>query len=346
MDKELLISVVIPVYNVEPYLRKTLDSIIAQGGDDFEVLLVDDGSKDSSGKICDEYAERNDNIHVIHVKNGGVGRARNIGIEHAKGKFLQFIDSDDFLDEGLYDKFRLSLQAYPDIDACYFGLKDYPYETQGEHIPISGLYCNESDKDDGKHSLSDIYLMAKKRYLFFFPTTKFFTREIICRHKLRFREDLHYFEDYLFNLQFFKYVQKVYAIGDAAYYNYVHHPGEHLGGKYSPSHTIVEVAREIFERSELLPMSEELHRMNVLEYYNNLLHAVDSTCNAMAVGEERNTMKYIDTLLNEIDRLGYYSAFKEFLGKRKYMLVFRNRYSVYLIHRIRMLLLYLSNCRN
>lgn len=346
MDKELLISVVIPVYNVEPYLRRNLDSIMAQGGDDFELILVDDGSTDKSGIICDEYAAQSQKVRVFHVANGGVGKARNIGIEHAKGRFVQFVDSDDFIDEGLYDRFRETIKKHQDIDACFFGLKDYPYEPHGEHIPVEGLYTDEHGNEVDKHSLSDIYLVAKKRFLFFFPTTKFFTRRIIADYNLRYREDLHYFEDYLFNLQFFEYVKKVYAIGGKAYYNYVHHPGEHLGGRYTPACTIVKVAREIFDRSEMLSMSNELHLCNVYEYYNNLLHAIDSTYDVKAKGKERCAMIYIDNLFHEIDKLGYYQGFKKSLGIRRFMFLLKNKYAVYILHYVRILLLHYFNSRN
>ena len=107
----------------------------------------------------------------------------------------------------------------------------------------------------------------------FLSTTKIFKSSIIKEKQIRFREDIHYYEDYLFNLQFFYYATAVYAIGSKAYYNYVHHSGEHLGGKYSPSSVVVDVARYIYRLSEKLPMSVELHKYNVMEYYNSLLHA-------------------------------------------------------------------------
>ena len=91
------VSVVIPVYNVEKYLVQCLDSVVAQDYKDIEVILVDDGSTDSSGLICDEYAKKYQFIDVIHKKNGGLGYARNTGIERAKGDYITFIDSDDIV---------------------------------------------------------------------------------------------------------------------------------------------------------------------------------------------------------------------------------------------------------
>ena len=91
-----VVSVIVPVYNVEPYLAQCINSILSQSFEDFEVLLVDDGSKDKSGGICDEYAARDSRIRVFHKENGGLSSARNFGLNRANGKYVMFIDSDDF----------------------------------------------------------------------------------------------------------------------------------------------------------------------------------------------------------------------------------------------------------
>ena len=90
------ISVIIPVYNTEKYLHRCIDSVLAQTYQDFELLLIDDGSKDSSGAICDEYAAKDTRVRVFHKENGGVSDTRNYGLDLAQGKYLMFLDSDDF----------------------------------------------------------------------------------------------------------------------------------------------------------------------------------------------------------------------------------------------------------
>lgn len=96
-----LVSVIIPVYNVEKYLARCIQSVCGQSYQGLEIILVDDGSKDKSGVICDEYAERDGRIKVIHKENGGLGDARNAGVEKAEGKYLLFVDSDDRIHENL-----------------------------------------------------------------------------------------------------------------------------------------------------------------------------------------------------------------------------------------------------
>ena len=105
---DILVSVILPVYNVEKYLIKCLDSVIRQTYQKLEIILVDDGSTDSSGKICDEYANKDGRIKVFHKKNGGLSDARNYGIERSTGEYLAFIDSDDYVDDD-YIEFLMNL---------------------------------------------------------------------------------------------------------------------------------------------------------------------------------------------------------------------------------------------
>ncbi|MGL5903256.1 MAG: glycosyltransferase family 2 protein, partial [Cetobacterium sp.] len=97
------ISIIVPVYKVEPYLRRCIDSILNQTFTNFELILVDDGSPDRCGEICDEYAKKDCRIKVIHKKNGGLSSARNIGLNIAKGDYIGFVDSDDWIDADMYE---------------------------------------------------------------------------------------------------------------------------------------------------------------------------------------------------------------------------------------------------
>lgn len=115
------ISVVIPVYNVEKYLSECLDSVIYQTYKNLQIILVDDGSTDSSGKICDEYAEKDDRITVVHQSNAGAGAAKNTGLELIDGDYFSIIDSDDYIELDMYEKMVNSLEKYnSDIAQCLF----------------------------------------------------------------------------------------------------------------------------------------------------------------------------------------------------------------------------------
>lgn len=109
-----MISVIVPVYNVEPYLRKCLDSILAQTYRDLEILVIDDGSTDGSGEICDEYVEKDERIKVFHTENRGLSAARNLGIDNANGEWIGFVDSDDWVEQDFCKipyEYALSYQA-------------------------------------------------------------------------------------------------------------------------------------------------------------------------------------------------------------------------------------------
>lgn len=119
MNQKPLISVVVPVYNVEKYLNKCLDSIIGQTYSNLEIILVDDGSTDNSGVICDVYKEKDSRIRVVHQKNQGLSGARNAGINNANGELLGFVDSDDYIVENMYERLlEVLLQNDAEISIC------------------------------------------------------------------------------------------------------------------------------------------------------------------------------------------------------------------------------------
>lgn len=110
--KEVLISIVIPVYNTEKYLRQCIESVLNQNFSDYELILVDDGSKDQSGNICDEYAEKDSKVTVIHKENEGPTTARRVGVEKAVGIYVMFLDSDDYYEQGLLKYIDIILERY------------------------------------------------------------------------------------------------------------------------------------------------------------------------------------------------------------------------------------------
>ena len=125
-----LISIIVPIYNVEPYLRRCLDSIANQTYTNLEIILVDDGSTDKCGQICDEYASGDKRIIVIHKENGGLSDARNVGLDIAKGEFVLFVDSDDWIDTITCEKtIRLAIREQADI-VCFGYYEVFPSAVQ------------------------------------------------------------------------------------------------------------------------------------------------------------------------------------------------------------------------
>lgn len=199
------VSVIVPVYNVENYVRQCIESILAQTFTDWELLLVDDGTLDNSGCICDEYAQQDSRIRVFHKKNGGVSSARNLGLENAKGKWITFVDSDDFIGPRYLEQLNASTIVSPKIDFVHCGLQNY---VNGE-VSINQRYeINES---------SDCATVFNKfRGLI---VAKWFKRDIIIKNKIRFDERMKIAEDYVFTVDYIRCIER-YAFSDCIDYFY------------------------------------------------------------------------------------------------------------------------------
>ena len=131
--KNIFLSIIIPVYNVESYLPRCLDSIENQNVMDYEIILVDDGSKDSSGSICDKYAARFQNITCVHKENGGLSDARNVGMKYATGEYIWFVDSDDYVTDKCLNELKKALKSNPcDVLVCQSKTVDDNLNTRDE----------------------------------------------------------------------------------------------------------------------------------------------------------------------------------------------------------------------
>ena len=148
MEKDL-ISVIIPVYKVEKYLEKCIESIIKQTYTNLQIILVDDGSPENCGKICDEYAQKDSRIEVIHKANGGLSDARNVGINRANGRYIGFVDSDDYIKEDMYEKLINLIKEYnADVSICNL----YDVIDGKEYV---------RNKDNGIHEYSRIDILKE-----------------------------------------------------------------------------------------------------------------------------------------------------------------------------------------
>lgn len=136
-----MISVIVPVYNVEPYLRKCLDSILAQTYRDLEILVIDDGSTDGSGSICDEYAEKDERIRLFHTENHGLSAARNLGLDIAKGDWIGFVDSDDWIELDMYEVLLSKAEeSSADVAECgvFWEYTNKTIEHRSKQVILSG----------------------------------------------------------------------------------------------------------------------------------------------------------------------------------------------------------------
>lgn len=188
-----MISIIIPVYNTEKYIYKCCDSILNQEYKDYEVLLIDDGSNDNSGNICDYYASIDNRFKVLHKPNSGVSSARNLGINESKGDFITFVDSDDYLDDN-YLTHLISNKAY---DLVVGGAKYI--DQDGFHYYTSN---NKRIEINNSKDFNEFFFEIDISTILDAPWNKLYKRDYIIKNNIRFDETLFYGEDKLFTLKY------------------------------------------------------------------------------------------------------------------------------------------------
>lgn len=232
------ISVIVPVYKVEDTLPKCIESIITQSYSDWELILINDGSPDSSGEICEYYKVQDSRIKVFHTPNQGVSAARNIGIEKAKGDYIVFIDSDDWVEKSYlwnlirrkkgqksivfgnvindYDDNRASNIVFNYQDNIMIALRESPALMTKFRIPENG-----------------------------FPIAKLFSNAIIQKNNLRFDTSLSYHEDHLFVFDYLCHVDEI-ILSSSADYHYIHRYGvESLSKKKHKTENLIKASKSL-----------------------------------------------------------------------------------------------------
>lgn len=232
MEKEIIISVIVPVYNGEAFVRRAIDSVVFQMDGQIELILVNDGSTDASGAICDEYANKCQNVHVIHKTNGGTCSAKNMGIDAAKGMYISFLDCDDFFEPDTFVQvIPVLLEQQP--DCLDFGFR-YG-NAKGEYID-NIHQCRKnvlmSQQELEMVILPPLLNLRKDdaHFVFDFCCNKIFKADIVRNFDIRFDENRRTWEDRIFLIRHLKHCQNYYAM-DKCFYNYVYTPNS-LGQRY------------------------------------------------------------------------------------------------------------------
>lgn len=206
------LSIIVPVYKVRRHLQRCIESILQQTYTDYELILVDDGSPDNCGAICERYAQECDKVKVIHKKNGGLSSARNAGIAAARGEYITFVDGDDTVAEGTYYYNMHILQTNPDIDILEYPIIKY-YES-----PRSEIISFTSEKIKGNENVFKDWI-KRKGYNHCFACNKIYRADMFMF--IRYPEG-EVFEDILITPQLFEGSENVYYSGYGFYYYYDH----------------------------------------------------------------------------------------------------------------------------
>ncbi|MEZ7765767.1 glycosyltransferase [Gemella sp. 27098_8_92] len=293
MTKEL-ISIIVPVYNVEKYLKKCVDSIVNQTYKNLEIILVDDGATDNSGKICDELVELDNRIKVYHKKNGGLSDARNYGVERATGDYIGFVDSDDYIDAEMYERLYEAIKK-ENVDVAECNLKIvYPEKTDLFTDQKYYQICNKQEYLEEYLKIEKIFGSACVRL----------TKADIAK-KLKFPVGKLY-EDTYYAYDLIGIVDK-YVIVDNPYYNYLMRENSITNAKFNP---------RIFDLIEIV---EKFHT-NVYKNYPSLKEAAD--CRKMYA-----YFSVLNSILLEEDfkNNSFYKQIIDYF-KEEYTKLLRNKY--------------------
>lgn len=295
MNDSALVTVIVPVYNVEEKLNKSINSLMNQSYKNIEIILVDDGSTDSTAKLCDEFAERDNRIIVIHKNNGGVSSARNAGIEAANGKYVMFVDSDDYTDEKSCEVMVNAIEKY-DVDMIIASYYTVYNGKVMKHICPEKVYKSISDiKEDFRLIYLDCFLNS--------PWNKLFKREFITK---TFDENMKYFEDYYFVLDYMDNIKSMATIETPLYY-YVEDTGNSLTKVFRED--TFDVFPKIYNRQKEFchnylgyEFDDELKSSLLYGFYNTAQKLVYSDYSKKNKIDMINKWFNDDTIKSEIDK--------------------------------------------
>lgn len=273
------ISVIVPIYNTEQYLPGCIDSILAQSFTDFELILVNDGSLDNSAAVCSAYEKRDPRIKVITKSNGGVSSARNAGLEIAAGEYLLFVDADDFLEPGYFEK-ACSLISGTDADLYIGGFCEV---HEADHRQI-----RRSIKYKRMYSLEDLLNRYEKDYPAYWLSLtwgKLFKTDIILDNGLRFDTRFSYKEDALFVYSYLRFVNQVYFDDQIVYHYRIFRSGSSNVKIYT---NMYQINCQVYEQKRNLMIEKQCPStvynhvyfgslMNSIEYFYAINHP-DSIC--------------------------------------------------------------------
>lgn len=272
MNKSPKVSIIVPVYNAEKCLTQCIDSVLSQDFTDFELLLIDDGSKDNSGFICDEYSQKDKRIRVFHKENGGVSSARNLGINNAQGEYLTFIDSDDYVDSDF-----ISILMSSAADLVVTGCK-----ILGKNKCIKLEYAYQNVILSNTKDIANCLSQTLNQLPFWAPWCKLFKLEIIKRHAIYFDLRIRQSEDSIFLHTYLLYCNTI-IVRHGTAYNYITETGP------------------IYKRT--LSESEYLYHMQMIyQAYNNITEYFNFRC--INFEQEVNKSIFLSYLRN-ITQIGY-----------------------------------------
>ena len=239
MQNSPKISVIVPVYNAEKEIDRCMDSIYAQTFTDYEIILVNDGSKDKSAEICQKYAEKDDRVTFIDKENGGAGSARNAGIEVAKGDYLAFPDADDWFEPEMY-KELYDIASSGNYDMVFSGVNYYSKDKNGGLRYTNSVNCKKVSYLNAEECRKNVMTFFPTSTIFDVPWNKLYKRKVTIEKNVHF-SDTRRCQDAMFNIDFYDASDSVAGI-DKAYYNYIENDTFGVQRKFPKNYIDINVA--------------------------------------------------------------------------------------------------------
>jgi glycosyltransferase involved in cell wall biosynthesis len=223
-----MISIIMPVYKVEKYVGKAIKSILAQTFNDYEYIIIDDGSPDTCGAICDEYARKDSRIHVIHKENGGAPSARNAAVKIARGKYFYFMDSDDWAEPTmLADMYELAEKNNAQYVVAGYYIDTYYSDSQYITVNLSHPNVVYNSREDFRRNAYELF----DKNLLYTPWNKLFLAEYLRANDIWFPQT--FWDDFPFNLRVLRDVERI-VVTEKQYYHFIRARAESETAKYVP----------------------------------------------------------------------------------------------------------------
>jgi glycosyltransferase involved in cell wall biosynthesis len=347
------VSIIVPIYNVEKYIRQCIDSLINQTLQDIEIILVDDGSPDNCGSIIDEYASNDDRIKVIHQVNIGLGMARNSGLSLASGEYIGFVDSDDWVELSSFENlYKQAIKVDSDIIKGHVIVKRNVI-SNGCKTDLESIESQLYEKNEIKENLLSSIIGPKyaSMVMTLFDVSvcsNIYKRSFINKYNLQFKSERKYYgEDFLFNLEAFHKARKILQT-NICFYHYRCNPIS-LTTSYRPTmnSSVLKLYKHVHNYINENNLGEEYHKRNKMRLCNltfNMIFNICKASNTMTIQQKINSIHEIIDIVNELE------AFEDFnvnIVPIKWRIIFRNikarkAIPLYFICTIRQLII---NCR-
>lgn len=300
MEREILFSVIMPVYNVEKHLRKAVDSILSQTYINFEIILVDDASPDGCPKICDEYAEKYDNVKCVHHKeNQGLSGARNTGLKYVSGDYVTFMDSDDYVDSDLLEKVKASLDENS-ADCVVFGVREEYFNREDKLSRVYELTYGEEKRISSKEETRAEVIRLEEKTFLGYAWNKFYKTERITQNNLTF-EKVTLIEDIVFNIHFFEDVTSLNILNTAPYH-YMKRIDGSLTNKFVKDYYLlhrrrVEMLLELYKGWNMCTDGVMTTLGNIYARY--IISALQRNCDSRSEFNRRGRRDFLQSVFND-----------------------------------------------